>query len=250
MNSRPPTRIFYHAGQAGDLIYGLAVIQALGGGELRLHPPDALHVPGIERPMDQERVAGLSPFIETQAYITRCCRVENVEVRDGEADLNTHRQHGGSGTIVDFHFRCQRLPSPDPKEPWLTVDCARQVAKVVIHRSLRYQNTKFPWDEVRRRYGNEAIMVGWKAEHEAFVEDTRWPIAYYKTTNYLELARVIAGSQLFIGNQSSPYAVAEGLKHATIQETSPCPELQNCIFERPHAQYFRNAADIAFPDIV
>ena len=32
-------------------------------------------------------------------------------------------------------------------------------------------------------------------------------------------ARIIAGSKIFIGNQSTPFAIAEGMKHNRILET-------------------------------
>jgi hypothetical protein len=42
---------------------------------------------------------------------------------------------------------------------------------------------------------------------------------------------VIAGSRLFVGNQSCPAAIAEGLKRPMILEVYPA--LPNCCFERP-----------------
>jgi hypothetical protein len=43
-------------------------------------------------------------------------------------------------------------------------------------------------------------------------------IEFLRTDNYLQLAQVIQGSLMFIGNQSSPYAVAEGLKVRRVLE--------------------------------
>ena len=60
-------------------------------------------------------------------------------------------------------------------------------------------------------------------------------VIYTPTKNFLEVAQLIAGSKLFIGNQSAPYAVAEGLKHNSILEvTLPSPD---CIYERDNGRY-------------
>jgi len=62
----------------------------------------------------------------------------------------------------------------------------------------------------------------------------------------LVLGKVIAGCQLFVGNQSSPYAIAEGLKKATVQEMSTeCP---NCVFVRTNAVH-GNDKFIPLPEI-
>jgi hypothetical protein len=51
----------------------------------------------------------------------------------------------------------------------------------------------------------------------------------------LAVAQLIAGSSLFIGNQSSSNACAEGLKHPLIQETSLT--YPDCVYVRPGAQH-------------
>jgi len=47
----------------------------------------------------------------------------------------------------------------------------------------------------------------------------------------LDLAQVISGADLFIGNQSCAYAIAEGLKKRAVLEV--CTWLPNCLFHRP-----------------
>ena len=56
------------------------------------------------------------------------------------------------------------------------------------------------------------------------------------TTDFLEVGQIIAGSKLFIGNQSAAYTVAEGLKHNLIQETSP--RIPSSYFNRSNARYY------------
>jgi hypothetical protein len=56
----------------------------------------------------------------------------------------------------------------------------------------------------------------------------------------LELAHLIAGSSLFIGNQSVSMTIAEGLKHPRIQEA--CLWLPDCIYPGVNAQYIGTGA--------
>jgi len=58
-------------------------------------------------------------------------------------------------------------------------------------------------------------------EHEAYrlMGKCGRDIKYVPTANFLELAQIISGCDVFIGNQSSPFALAEGMKKNRIQET-------------------------------
>ena len=89
-------------------------------------------------------------------------------------------------------------------------------------------------------------MVGFKDEHEAFCSDFAVDIPHIPTPTIAELAAIIAGADLFIGNQSMPYAIAEGIGKYTIQEVYLAAP--NCIFDRPDAVYFRAGA-LALPPL-
>ena len=47
----------------------------------------------------------------------------------------------------------------------------------------------------------------------------KW-VKYIEVNNALDVAKFIAGSKLFVGNQSSCKAIAEGLKHPRLVEVS------------------------------
>ena len=106
--------------------------------------------------------------------------------------------------------------------------------RIVVARSPHYQNRYFPWQEVLRTYSDRMIFVGHPGEHLAFCREAGH-VPCLPTVDLYEAARLIAGSAQFIGNQSSPYAIAEGLKHPSLQETNlDCPD---CIFPRPNARH-------------
>ena len=56
-------------------------------------------------------------------------------------------------------------------------------------------------------------------EHAAF-SSAFGDVPHHPTADFLELARVIAGCKLFVGNSSSPYAIAEALKKPVVQEVA------------------------------
>lgn len=89
-----------------------------------------------------------------------------------------------------------------------------------------------------RKYRENIVFIGLESEWKDFIklyQPKALQVWFFKPENLLEAAEIIAGSELFIGNQSCCYAIAEGLKHNTVQETDiRCPD---CIFTRANAQY-------------
>jgi hypothetical protein len=59
-------------------------------------------------------------------------------------------------------------------------------------------------------------------------------VEFASTTDLVDLASLIIGSELFIGNQSCAFAIAEGFKHPLILEVSP--KQPDCIFVRENSQ--------------
>ena len=114
------------------------------------------------------------------------------------------------------------------------------LSEAVISRSLRYHNPLFPWKEVLARYGRDAVFVGHPEEHRAFTADYG-PVPLRTCRDLLEVAQVIKGSWLFIGNQSAPAAIALGCGVRTIMETV-CDSYDNCDLKVPWQYCVRDAA--------
>lgn len=100
---------------------------------------------------------------------------------------------------------------------------------IVVSRSHRYNNGNFPWQKIYDIYKSRMIFVGTEFEHQTF-EWNFGKVDYYKTHNLYELAMIINGSKLFIGNQSCPYSLAESMKVNSIQETAV--NIPNCVYKR------------------
>lgn len=218
-------RVFTHSGDYGDLVYALPVIRDAGGGHLYLYEADDRRA---RAPMTAKHAAGIIPLLlEGAPYL------KSVTWGDKPmpSEFNDFRKGWDTGSIIDWHYRAANVhPNPCPPQ-WLDVEPKKQ-APVIIARSARYHNEAFPWRHILEFYGNDAMFVGTQKEAEALTEEFGVDVTWLETANLLELARVIAGAELFIGNQSCPLAIAEAVKVPKI--IAECwPDHPNCSQERP-----------------
>lgn len=211
---------FLHERDSGDCIYSLASVQALGGGHY------------FFKPCEKSPFQLLEGLVACQPYITgtNIHRGEKVDV-----DFSTFRRGG-----IPWGVRLAELHANwvgakvDWDKPWLTVDPdPRSAGKIIVSKTARYPNNYFPWKALVARYKRDIIFVGLDQEWKAFCARVGQMVPFMRTRNLLEVARLIAGSELLIGNQSSPMAIAEGLKHPIIQEV--CLSVPDCIFPRKNA---------------
>ncbi len=218
---------FGHSGDMGDIIYALPTIKAVGGGTLYLYfqPGKTWHG------MDAGKAASLRSRLILQPYIKGVIFCpEGRPPLAPDHNLNGFRDHGRPGrNLADMHLATHGLGPEGRCAPWLEVDRPATEAAVVFARSARCRNHDFPWRRVWETYRRVATFVGTAEEHQDFCSSIG-SVPRIPTANLLEVARVIAGSQLFVGNQSCPAAIAEGLKHPMILEVYP--PLSNCCFER------------------
>lgn len=217
--------IFRHSGKLGDVVYSLPAIKAMGGGRLLL----SVTAGSDFGPSQGE---ALRPLLELQPYI------ESVSFDQGgscDHNLDAFRYNNpGETNLADCHLQIFGLPSNHRDEQWLIVDEPNPTWPVLFARSRFHHGSEAMWPQMYQEHGHRAAFVGTEHEHACFELEVG-KIPYQRTGDLLELARLIAGCELFVGNQSCPYAIAEGLKVRTVQETDP--RSPNCIFERPGAQY-------------
>ena len=220
-------RWFGHSGDLGDIIYALPTIKATGGGLLYLyHQPNKTW-----HGMDAGKAASLRALLIRQPYVDDVIFCPSGHPPGApDHDLNGFRDHGREGrNLADMHLATHGL-GPEPRQaPWLAVEEPSPQAAVVFTRSSRCQNPRFPWRRIWQLYHPVAGFVGTEEEHSEFCMSIG-PVRRIPTADLWEVARVIAGSQLFVGNQSCPAAIAEGLKRPMVLETYP--PLPNCCFNR------------------
>lgn len=233
---------FFHSGDLGDIIYALPALRAMGGGRLLLGPTTTWKT---RQTLTKEIVDVIKPLLKLQPYITEVVYTDSKP--DRALDMNQFREYliaeGGylrSGlkrlNLAQAHLYTFKLPLEECDKPWLTLDVREEMAPfpVVIHRSPRWRNPDFPWRQVMDRHAKRAVFVGYKEEYEEFINAYGY-LPHKATASILDLARVIAGAKLFIGNQSLPYALCESLKIDSLLEV--WNDGPNCLFLRPNAVY-------------
>lgn len=228
--------VFSHSGRYEEVLYHLPIIRHKGGGRLVLFPAAC-----TGHWMTRERAEPLAALIRAQPYIA------GVEWRPRPDGLNLDEFRGHCRdhlNLTDMACECFGVPHPPREQPWLFA-APRRLARVVFHRSPRCHNPEFPWQRVYETYRAEAAFVGHPHEHADFCNAVG-PVSYLHTADMLELAEVIAGCELFVGNQSAPFAVAEGLKVPTVLEIVPAPN--NCHWER-RGSVHGWAADVPLPEV-
>ncbi|WDF55166.1 hypothetical protein [Mucilaginibacter sp. KACC 22063] len=232
-----------HSGNAGDIIYALPTLKAIAENfattidlYLKLNQPmeyiNNTHPLGGVM-MNQKMAELLIPLIEAQPYI-RHCKVLKDEIID--IDLDNVRRAGlrqDRGSIARWYGYITGI-TPNLYQPWLTIKPNSAYANtLVIARSQRYLSEFIDYTFLNN-YPNK-IFVGIKPEWDE-IKKMLPGIQWVQVNNFLELAEIIAGCKLFIGNQSFPFSIAEGLKVPRLLETFL--EVPNVVPEGPGAYDF------------
>jgi hypothetical protein len=230
-------RVFVHGGKAGDCILHLSAIEQMGGGALRLWP--CPHTGGPA--WSSEFVNKLRPLLEVQPYIHKV-GFSNNGPQSGEIELDVWRwRYKNNLNIADNLHDALGMEYYPRHKSWLTVPDPIRVSRVLFARCPRYRNDRMPWRYVYEFYKQyKPVFVGLPDEHRE-LQDMVGPLAYYPTSDYLTLARVIAGCDLFVSNQSSPHAIAEALKKPKLLEV--CLNDNNCHWGRDGAAYVYNGSE-------
>lgn len=226
---------FYHSGDLGDIIYSLLTARELGGGDIYLGPDNRTGMMTRER-MTLSRAQALLPLLEAQPYIVNASYIEQMpehitrDLNQMRVLLRQERLDMKPGfNLARCYLQAFGLALDNDQNAWLHTPAKRAIAPVIIARSPRYHNDAFRWDRLLSHYRGHIAFVGSRDEHAAFC--AQWgQVPYHPTSNLLDLAEVIAGCELFVGNQSCPYAIAEGLKKPAILEA--CPTGSNTLFQR------------------
>lgn len=229
------SNVFCHTADLGDIIACLPSIRAMGGGHLLIGERRGRD--GGRESLRGARFESLRPLLEAQPYIDSVAWSDSLP--DIGHDFSTFRQNYRKGENL-AQQQARHIGVTISEAPWLLAEPSPVTkGRTVFARSLRYHSQSFPWDKALVRFENP-LFVGLPEEYMAF--QTKWgrPIENVTTPNLLELAKLIAGCELFIGNQSAPYWIAAGLGVPLIQET--WPHDANSIIVRPNARYATNGS--------
>lgn len=249
---------FKHSGSFSDIIYSLPLIRKLGGGDLVIHLyslEKALKENGYRdgdidsvyrNRFTQEDFEFVIPLLKRQPYINNAYTADGYQIDYDLDRCKGYLYRKFQGNAVEAYYRLfeQDYTSYQVVQPWLSVDSTTE-ADVVISRSTRYRSTQANcrpvWEGINAKvnFKQNAVFVGTPAEYSDF-NDMGFGVPYRPVENLLDMASVIAGANLFVGNQCLAYSLAQGLGRPTICETRKDVVLQNneCYFKHEAAEYF------------
>jgi hypothetical protein len=209
-----------HNGNAGDIIYSLPLVKKLHelSGKpvnlvLKINEPLTIGN-GYEHPLgsvmlNEKMVASLRPLLATQSYISDIPVFDQHQIH---LDLTLFRKAGfatDKGNIARWNFFTTGI-TPDLTSPWLKVKPDKNFAEcIVLARSSRYNNALVDYSFLAGY--KHLVFVGVESEYKEMKKSIPH-LKWRQVSDFLELAEIIAGCKLFIGNQSFPYSIAEGLK--------------------------------------
>lgn len=205
---------FKHSGNLGDIIFSLPTIIALGGGRLYISNGKGK----LMRPMSKAMVAQIIELIKDQPYLTEVLPYNNEAV---DYDLDKFREKHGPGSNVHLALRHLQAfgVNFDLDLPWISNIQPLYLNDIVLQNGFRCRDVNLNWKELKG-FEDKCVFVGFKNEYRQFRRMTRLNVRFHQITSLLELARIIKGSKLFVGNQSLGFALAEAMKHPRVLEVS------------------------------
>jgi len=233
---------FKHFGLIGDIIYAVPAMKALAG-EKKIHLHLQINQKSLYKKsmkhanqgkiLTEKSVEMIAPLLLSQPEFAV---VDVLTDQPVDYDLDEFRNFPfdyNTNHICRWYFHMYGITA-DLGKPWLQVTPEASFnQEIVIARSFRYRAPGIRYDFLKD-YPN-VTFVGLKEEFEDM--KTVIPgLKYRGVKDFLELAGIIAGCKFFIGNQSFPFAVAEGLKVPRALEL--CFECPNVIPEGPDAYDF------------
>ena len=254
-------KIYRHSGTLGDLIYSLAIVKKMAQRDVYYkvainniencvsqygYRPDEV-APEHRGRFTEQDYEWLLPLLRRQSYIETVGKWYQGDV-EPDVDLDRFRGtlfRGFEGNYVQAYHIAFNLPfmMQDYDTPWLEADPIEE-APIVVSRTFRYRdpNGDVIWRDIATDSNLEqnGIFIGTTAEHEDFVRATDIKIPYRPVRDFKEMMDIIAGCNLFLGNQSFGYSLAVGLGKDSVLETIKIKPLQNneCYFPRKNIQYF------------
>ncbi len=235
---------FLHSSNCGDLIYtlpamrkayrthGLKIRLLLGLDKIGHYYEGAVH------PLGNKMFTKYS-FDMMVSLLERLEFISSVEVWEGQCKIDYNideiRDHTTALGMPHTEIRqWAMLLFPelacDISEPWLPSNRLGGEDFVVVNLTQRYRNKNITYNFLQESAAN-VVFIGILEEYNLFLKQCR-KAQYVKTKDYLEIAGIINASKLFIGNQSSCFAVAEGMGHPRLLEV--CKEATNVVPATPN----------------
>lgn len=255
---------FLCSGRLGDFVHQLYSVRricqereekayiVIGGDEIR-------ESGNFSKPI-QEAVEDLKSLLYTQDYI------QEIEAYSGQ-DFESFDYCPGrydecpllwKSCWTSIHNEFFNLPEEYEYGPWLKVEPdPRMNEKVVIHRARKVNSMGYPdrctdiidWDHLIQN--NDCVFIGFETwQYDLFVQeissDSASKLEFIVYDSILDFCRAVAGAKIFIGNQSSPLAIAQALDVPRLGELSNGDSV-HYVGEEKYFPKIRWVSDVHFP---
>lgn len=233
-----------HSGNAGDIIYAMATIKKLAetvkvpinlylraGQPLMIANPAKHPLGGVM--LNAKMIDMLAPLINSQPYINTLSELKDEVI---DVDLDFFRAGHIPMDRCNIAHWCAYVTgvTPDLWKSWLDVEPDMAFAGyIVIARSERYRNITTDYSFLSKY--DKLKFIGVESEYEDIKKQIP-NIEWLQVSDFLQMARVIAGCKFFIGNQSFPFSIAEALKVPRVLEV--CYDVINVVPEGPGGHDF------------
>ncbi len=198
---------FHHRGSLGDIIYGLPLIISVGGGDLYLRK--------------RNHYEFLYSLLNRQDYIDNVfCEDVLIDLPNDFINMDEFRKIHKKNShkhlaICHLEILQQKF---DISKPWIFNIEPISKSKIVINRTHRYHDREeIEWG-LLRGCEKDCLFLGTKKEYHSFLKKYKLNIPHGECHDALDMAKIIKGSKLAVGNQSVFFAIAEALKHPRVLE--------------------------------
>lgn len=229
LNNIPPFEnneiSFLHSGHAGDLVHSIPAMYALAKGKkinlyLHLHQPNRNFTKNMKHPngnvmFTEKTVELFAPLILSQPLFSRCEAWKGQPIHYNLSQFREFPFDYRMGSISRWYFLTFGI-TWDLGKTWLTVEPDHAYSDaIVVVRTFRYRTPGISYDFLKKY--PRLVFLGMPDEYEDMKQHIP-QLEYRLVRNFLEMAQVIAGCRLYVGNQSLPSAIAEAVKATRVIE--------------------------------
>jgi hypothetical protein len=195
----------------------------MGGGILYLDPQGGANEPLIQKvgiTRTKLNAASIDSMKQLLARVPYIAEVRHWQGEPIDVPLDLFHQNIRFNNISDSHLAPFGLPLTERDRAWIEINDPITDPRfpIIISRSVRFHGNYGFWALNLKHFVERSAFVGLAKEHEIFEYTFNVKVHHWVTPDLLTLARVIAGAQQFIGNQSLPHAIAEAMKKNLINE--------------------------------
>ena len=217
-NNKTMAKSVKHSGHLGDVIYSLSFVKQMNERVDYYIGFDRISTianhPSGKYTMNESSYAYILPLLEHQEYIGEVYKHRNQNI---DYDLDIFRDKGfslGAYDLRKWYELVYPLTSVDIGEPAIHCDLPFLEYlndKIVINLSLRYRNQQIDYSKLKE-YESQIVFVGLENEYTHFQAFSKLNVKKLHVKDALHMAQIIKSCKLFIGNQSSSFAIAEQMK--------------------------------------